>query len=119
MRACATSCIACTATDGVDYLIGEKAVEAGTYPGTGTVTVTARARTDFVLASGAAAEWTATFKATHASGRKVTDLDGDGKADLLARDTSGVLWFYPGNGKGSFSTRTRLGSGWNAMTALA
>jgi hypothetical protein len=78
-----------------------------------------QARTDFVLASAAAAEWTATFKATIASGKKVTDLNGDGKADLLARDTSGVLWFYPGNGKGSFSTRTRIGSGWNAMNALA
>jgi hypothetical protein len=54
-------------TDGVDYLVGDKVVPAGTYPGTGTVTVTAEARTDSVLASGAAAEWTATFKATFAS----------------------------------------------------
>jgi hypothetical protein len=52
------------ATAGVEYLVGGKVVAAGTYPGTGTVTVTARAKTDYVLAAGAVASWTATFKST-------------------------------------------------------
>ncbi|MBT2555834.1 VCBS repeat-containing protein, partial [Arthrobacter sp. ISL-5] len=46
------------------------------------------------------------------------DLTGDGKADLVARDSSGVLYIYPGTGSGGFGSRIRLGSGWNAMTAL-
>ena len=47
------------------------------------------------------------------------DLTGDGKADLLARDTLGQLWLYPGNGPGGWLPRVRVGTGWNAMTALA
>ncbi|MDR6638306.1 hypothetical protein J2Y68_001950 [Paenarthrobacter nitroguajacolicus] len=54
------------ATAGVEYLVGGKVVAAGTYPGSGTVTVTARAVTDYVLAAGATASWTGTFKATSA-----------------------------------------------------
>jgi serine protease len=50
------------ATEGVEYLVGGKVVAAGTYPGSGTVTVTARAKPDYVLAQGAAAEWTLTFQ---------------------------------------------------------
>jgi SpoIID/LytB domain protein len=46
------------------------------------------------------------------------DFTGDGSADLLARDTSGRLWLYPGNGKGSFGKRKQIGTGWNGMTAL-
>jgi hypothetical protein len=49
-------------TTGVDYLVGGKVVSGGTYPGTGTVTVTAKAQTGYVLAPGAPASWTATFK---------------------------------------------------------
>ncbi|MDP9696099.1 UNVERIFIED_ORG: hypothetical protein J2X79_003678, partial [Arthrobacter globiformis] len=76
------------------------------YPGNGKGSFSTRTR----IGSG----WNAMTSITGTG-----DLNGDGKADLLARDTSGVLWFYPGNGKGSFSTRTRIGSGWNAMTAQA
>ncbi|WP_425863840.1 CAP domain-containing protein [Arthrobacter sp. TWP1-1] len=54
------------ATAGVDYLIADKVVAAGTYPGMGTVTVTARAKTDYVLATGTEASWTITFSATEA-----------------------------------------------------
>ncbi|MEV0787492.1 VCBS repeat-containing protein [Streptomyces sp. NPDC050423] len=48
------------------------------------------------------------------------DLTGDGKADLLARDSTGVLWLYRGTGSTStpFTARTRIGSGWNAYTQL-
>jgi hypothetical protein len=47
------------------------------------------------------------------------DLTGDGRADLLARESStGYLWLYPGNGSGGFAPRVRVGSGWNVMTAI-
>ncbi|MBD3784833.1 MAG: hypothetical protein IE926_18105, partial [Micrococcales bacterium] len=34
------------------------------------------------------------------------DFTGDGRADLLARDTLGQLWLYPGNGRGGWLPRT-------------
>ncbi|WP_199831878.1 FG-GAP repeat domain-containing protein, partial [Streptomyces sp. ERV7] len=46
------------------------------------------------------------------------DLNGDGKADLLARDSSGVLWLYPGSGTGALATRVKVGSGWQVYNAL-
>ncbi|PYF99292.1 Ig-like domain (group 4), partial [Georgenia satyanarayanai] len=47
--------------EGVEYLVDGEVVEAGTHPGSGTVTVTARALEGFVLAEGAVAEWSFTF----------------------------------------------------------
>jgi hypothetical protein len=44
------------------------------------------------------------------------DLNGDGRADLVARDSSGRLWNYPGNGSGRFLPRVQLGSGWSSFT---
>ncbi|MET1154243.1 excalibur calcium-binding domain-containing protein [Arthrobacter sp.] len=49
------------ASAGIDYLISGKVVHAGTYKGTGTVTVTAKAQTAYVLAPSATASWTRTF----------------------------------------------------------
>ncbi|WP_242483852.1 FG-GAP-like repeat-containing protein [Streptomyces sp. NE5-10] len=47
------------------------------------------------------------------------DLSGDGKGDLLARDGSGVLYLYKGNGQGdAFSSRIRVGSGWGGYNKL-
>ncbi|EDY47064.1 transmembrane protease [Streptomyces clavuligerus] len=42
------------------------------------------------------------------------DMNGDGRADLLARDTANRLWLYPGTGSATkpFGTRTQFGSGW-------
>ncbi|WP_164745344.1 glycoside hydrolase family 3 N-terminal domain-containing protein [Georgenia faecalis] len=51
-------------TEGVEYVIGGEPVEAGTYPGTGTVAVTARAVEGYALTDGAVATWTHTFDAT-------------------------------------------------------
>ncbi|PYF97800.1 LPXTG-motif cell wall anchor domain-containing protein [Georgenia satyanarayanai] len=55
------------AVDGVEYLVDGAVVAAGTYPGTGTVTVVARALPGFVLDDGASAEWTWTFSAEGAA----------------------------------------------------
>ncbi|MFD4376490.1 FG-GAP repeat domain-containing protein [Streptomyces sp. NPDC058486] len=47
------------------------------------------------------------------------DLSGDGKGDLLARDRSGVLYLYKGNGEGDkFATRIRVGTGWGAYNRI-
>ena len=47
------------------------------------------------------------------------DLNGDGRADLLARErATGYLWLYPGNGTGGLLPRVRIGTGWGSMTAL-
>jgi hypothetical protein len=47
------------------------------------------------------------------------DFNSDGTADVLARETAtGHLWLYRGNGAGGLLPRTRVGHGWNAMTAV-
>jgi hypothetical protein len=47
------------------------------------------------------------------------DLNGDGRADLVARDSRGTLWSYLGNGAGIFPTRVSAGTGWNTMNAIS
>ena len=47
------------------------------------------------------------------------DLNGDGKADIIAQDPVGNrLRLYLGNGKGGFGGVSFRGTGWNAMTRL-
>ena len=46
------------------------------------------------------------------------DFDGDGNADVMARDAAGLLWLYPGNGTGGWKAREQVGSGWNGMTTI-
>jgi histidinol phosphatase-like enzyme len=106
------------ATNGVDYQIDSKTIAAGTYSATGTVTVTvtAKAKTDYVLTG--TTEWTATFKATPYTAKRLNDFTGDGKTDLIARDASGQLWLYPGTGTGDWSKRIDLGGGWNVMSTI-
>ncbi|WP_327306596.1 VCBS repeat-containing protein [Streptomyces sp. NBC_01298] len=50
----------------------------------------------------------------------VSDVTGDKKADLLARDTAGVLWLYQGTGLNSrpFETRVQIGRGWSIYDQL-
>ncbi|WP_405857293.1 FG-GAP-like repeat-containing protein [Streptomyces sp. NBC_00090] len=47
------------------------------------------------------------------------DQDGDGNEDVYARDTSGSLWLYPGDGNGAFKPRRLVGGGWNSVRDLA
>ncbi|MGW6414056.1 FG-GAP repeat domain-containing protein [Streptomyces sp. NPDC055055] len=44
-----------------------------------------------------------------------SDVTGDGRADVLATDTAGVMWLYKGTGKPTapLANRVRLGGGWN------
>jgi hypothetical protein len=47
------------------------------------------------------------------------DLNGDGKADIIAQYPAGNgLKIYLGNGKGGITTVLNRGSGWNAMTRI-
>ncbi|MEU8620068.1 N-acetylmuramoyl-L-alanine amidase [Streptomyces sp. NPDC048623] len=43
------------------------------------------------------------------------DLTGDGKADILGRDSSGVLWMHQGTGNAAapYTARIKVGTGWN------
>lgn len=48
------------------------------------------------------------------------DITADGKADLIARDTSGVLWLYKGTGNAAapFAARVKVGPGWGVYNVL-
>jgi hypothetical protein len=51
------------------------------------------------------------------------DYNGDLRADVLARDSAGKLWLYPGTGTGGagrpgLGARTLVGGGWNIMKAI-
>ncbi|MGJ7442415.1 SpoIID/LytB domain-containing protein [Aquipuribacter sp. MA13-6] len=50
---------------------------------------------------------------------QVGDWDGDGAADVVARDPStGALWLYRGNGRGGFAGARTLGVGWGVADTL-
>jgi hypothetical protein len=46
------------------------------------------------------------------------DVTGDYLPDLVAVDSAGALWVYPGNGAGSFAARVKNGTGWNQYDVL-
>ncbi|MFH9958013.1 FG-GAP repeat domain-containing protein [Streptomyces roseolus] len=48
------------------------------------------------------------------------DVTGDRRPDVLATDKTGVLWLYAGTGnaKTPFSTRKRIGGGWQAYNEI-
>ncbi|MEV1063133.1 trypsin-like serine protease [Streptomyces sp. NPDC050263] len=88
-----------------DLLARDSAGALWVYPGRGTASGAFGTRVK--VGTG----WT--YNAYAATG----DINGDGKADLLARDTSGVLWLYQGRGTASapFSARVKVGTGWGAF----
>ncbi|MDK0520999.1 FG-GAP-like repeat-containing protein [Streptomyces sp. ML-6] len=48
----------------------------------------------------------------------VGDITGDGKADIVERDSSGNLFRNNGNGKGSFGSRTKIATGWQGYKGI-
>ncbi|MGC0339183.1 hypothetical protein RKD20_004217 [Streptomyces sp. SLBN-8D4] len=48
----------------------------------------------------------------------VGDITGDGRTDLVSRDTSGNLYRNSGDGKGSFGGRTKIATGWQGYKAV-
>jgi hypothetical protein len=47
------------------------------------------------------------------------DLTGDGRGDIVARDSSGRLFRYDGKGGGKVAPRVQIGSGWNGYYILS
>ncbi|MBT2440032.1 VCBS repeat-containing protein [Streptomyces sp. ISL-36] len=48
------------------------------------------------------------------------DVDYDGVTDVVARDTTGNLYLYPGSGTAAapFKARTKIGTGWNTYRLI-
>ncbi|MER6958960.1 FG-GAP-like repeat-containing protein [Streptomyces sp. NPDC000618] len=61
-----------------------------------------------------AAGWGASYNVVAGIG----DITGDGRADIIARDTSGTVWRHAGNGKGSFGARVKIATGWGAYKGI-
>ncbi|ARX84356.1 hypothetical protein SMD44_03794 [Streptomyces alboflavus] len=61
-------------------------------------------------------DWGASYKDVIGAG----DVNGDGKHDLLARDTSGRLWLNAGKGDGTFANRVASGDApyWKQWASL-
>ncbi|MER7692123.1 VCBS repeat-containing protein [Streptomyces sp. NPDC097610] len=58
--------------------------------------------------------WGASYNVVVGAG----DITGDGRADIVSRDTSGKLWRNNGDGMGSFGPRTGIAAGWQGYKAL-
>ncbi|GKQ36905.1 VCBS repeat-containing protein [Streptomyces sp. A012304] len=93
--------------DGVgDLLAQDTANNLYRYLGTGNGTFTARVKLF--------ANWGASYNTVVGAG----DITGDGKADLVARDTAGGLYRLPGTGTGTFGARVKIGAGWQNYKGL-
>ncbi|TXS42145.1 ATP/GTP-binding protein [Streptomyces sp. uw30] len=93
--------------DGIgDLLAQDTSNNLYRYDGTGRGTFKARVKVF--------SNWGASYNAVVGVG----DITGDGKADLVSRDTSGNLYRNSGDGKGSFGGRTRIATGWQGYKAV-
>ncbi|MFF3336206.1 FG-GAP repeat domain-containing protein [Streptomyces sp. NPDC002888] len=93
--------------DGIGDLIAQdKANNLYRYDGTGTGTFKARTKVF--------TNWGGSYNAVAGAG----DTTGDGKADLVSRDTSGNLYRHNGDGKGSFGAPTKIASGWQGYKGV-
>ncbi|WP_437070732.1 FG-GAP-like repeat-containing protein [Streptomyces sp. enrichment culture] len=94
--------------DGIgDLLAQDTSNNLYRYYGTGSGTFGARAK----LYSA----WGSSYNAVVGVG----DITGDGRADLVSRDTAGVLWRQAGTGTGSFGARVKIGTGWGGYKSLS
>ncbi|MGW0536899.1 FG-GAP repeat domain-containing protein [Streptomyces sp. NPDC003032] len=94
--------------DGIgDVLARHKDGTLYRYAGKGDGTVKGRAKVF--------TDWGASYNAVVGVG----DITGDGRADLVVRDTSGNLYRNDGKGDGSFTGRTKIAGGWGAYKVLS
>ncbi|MFC8275692.1 FG-GAP repeat domain-containing protein [Streptomyces sp. NPDC057271] len=95
----------------MDLVARDKAGVLWLYQGTGSLTSGARFKTRVKIGGG----WSIYNQLAAGD-----DLNGDGRADLLARDASGMLWLYKGTGKATapYAARTKVGGGWNIYNQL-
>jgi hypothetical protein len=89
-----------------DLLAQDKSNELWRYNGTGSGTFASRVKVFD--------DWGGSYDSVTGVG----DITGDGKADLVSRDTSGNVWRSTGNGKGSFASRVRIATGWQGYKGL-
>ncbi|MFD3453769.1 FG-GAP-like repeat-containing protein [Streptomyces sp. NPDC058691] len=89
-----------------DLLAQDKSNELWRYNGDGKGHFKARVKV--------ANDWGASYNVVVGIG----DITGDGKADLLARDTSNNLYRYAGTGKGTFGGRVMIWSIWDAYKGI-
>ncbi|MFJ3758965.1 FG-GAP repeat domain-containing protein [Streptomyces sp. NPDC090080] len=89
-----------------DVLAVDKAGTLWRYDGTGAGRVKERVQV--------AAHWNASYNAVVGVG----DITGDGKNDLVMRDTAGNLYRQTGTGKGTFAARVRIATGWQHYKGL-
>ncbi|MGW1727688.1 FG-GAP-like repeat-containing protein [Streptomyces sp. NPDC002306] len=93
--------------DGIgDLLLQDKANNLYRAYGSGKGTFTSRVKI--------AGIWGGTYNTVVGVG----DITGDGKADILARDTAGNLYRQNGTGKGTFGSRTKIANGWAGYKGL-
>ncbi|MFF8592336.1 FG-GAP-like repeat-containing protein [Streptomyces sp. NPDC015220] len=93
--------------DGIgDLLLQDRADNLFRLNGTGKGTFTSRVKI--------AGAWGGSYNAVVGVG----DITGDGRADIVARDTAGNLYRQNGTGKGTFGSRTKIASGWTGYKGL-
>ncbi|MEU9700038.1 VCBS repeat-containing protein [Streptomyces sp. NPDC047981] len=85
-----------------DLVAVEKAGDLYLYEGTGTASAPFKPRKKIGFGWGVYNELVA-----------VGNVAGAPAGDLIARDTSGVLWLYLGKGDGTYAPRVKIGGGWN------
>ncbi|MGW7262323.1 FG-GAP-like repeat-containing protein [Streptomyces sp. NPDC054842] len=90
-----------------DLLVQDKVNTLYRYNGKGDGTFSARAKVF--------SDWGSSYNAVVGAG----DVTGDGRADLVSRDTSGNLYRNNGDGKGSFGGRVKIATGWSGYKSLS
>ncbi|MFF3313074.1 FG-GAP-like repeat-containing protein [Streptomyces sp. NPDC002952] len=90
-----------------DLLVQDKVNTLYRYNGKGDGTFSARAKVF--------SDWGGSYNVVVGAG----DVTGDGKADLVSRDSSGNLYRNSGDGKGSFGGRVKIASGWSGYKSLS
>ncbi|KOU55702.1 hypothetical protein ADK57_43745 [Streptomyces sp. MMG1533] len=93
--------------DGIgDLLAQDRSNNLYRYYGKGDGTFAARAKVF--------SDWGGSYNAIVGVG----DITGDGRNDLVVRDSAGNLYRNAGDGKGSFGARVKIASGWQGYKGL-